>query len=109
FYKSASCSIVLVQLHVVLVAVNYSHINVLLVGAPGNVGQVLLGWFAGFQERSLPGSSIVNTNCYMVAFATGHRVFNIVLLSRKRRYIYQWVIGNHGLVHAVERQTFTGR
>ena len=104
----ASDSVVAHQAAVVLVAVEFKHIDECVVGAPSNIGKIAVGGVASVEVDHLAGCHIKDSHLHLVRGAPCHGVF----LGRWRGlhihavvnlgHCDERIIGHHRLVHAIE-------
>ena len=98
----AGLGIVFHQLGMVLVTVQFEHVDALFVRTPAHVGEVSIGRITCLQVDSFLGSRIVDTYGYLMAGHACHRVLVRFQGSDASRCIYLRIVGHHALVHAVE-------
>ena len=91
----------------ILIAVYDSNKNVFFVGAPANIGEILLGRFAGFDVNNLVFRWVKNADCNVMTCHSGHRVTDVFSFCNPFIDIHQRVFGYHGFVHAVKCQQVT--
>ena len=103
-HQFARCGVVLAELAVVLVAVQFDEEERLLVGCPRDVGEVAVGGVARIQVDGLAVGRVVDAHLHLVARHAGHGVADVVHLTHTCGDVYQRISGHHRLVHAVEGQ-----
>ena len=93
----------------VLLTVDFGNIHILLVRAPGNVGEVHLalvdaGVAGSVKVHKLLRSAVPNTHSHLVAFHTGHRILDVSHLCFACLGVDQWIVYDHTLIHTIEGQ-----
>ena len=97
-------SLIAYKLGMILVTVQFDDINMLLIGRPANVGKITVGRVTGLQVNYFSSLYIVYSYRHFVAGHSCHRIF-VRLKSRDTgRCIYQRIVCDHALVHAIESQ-----
>jgi len=102
--KIAGTDVILVHLHMVLVAVQYSNVNVPFARSPGHTCQVLVGGFAGLQKFRFPCTYIVNPKRNLMTGHACHRVLDVIEFCHPGINIHHWIITYHGLILAIKCQ-----
>ena len=108
-HEGTSRGVVLLEPHVVLLAVHLGDEDKPLVGAPGDVGEVHLafvdgGVAGGVEVDELLGSGIPHADGNLVALHAGHGVLDVAHLGLAGLGVDDGVVEDHALVHAVEGQ-----
>ena len=93
----------------VLLAVDFGDVYVLLVGTPGDVGEVHLalvdgGVAAGVEVEELPCGGLIDTHGNPMALHASHGVLDGHRLGLAGLGVHQRVVDHHALIHAVEGQ-----
>ena len=109
FHEGTRRGVVLLEPHVVLLAVHLGNVDILLVRAPGHVSEVHLalvdsGVAAGVEVDKPPGGGLIDTHGHPVALHAGHGVLDGHHLGLAGFGVHQRVVHHHALVHAVEGQ-----
>ena len=100
----AGFGIVLHQLCVVLVAVQFDDIDVFLVGRPADVGKVTVGWVTCLQINGFSRLYMIDADGHLVAGHACHRIFVGHEGCDAGGGVHLRIIGHHALVHPVEGQ-----
>ena len=93
--------IVFVKLEVVLLAVEYADIDALVVGVPGDGGEVLLGRLASLYNDFLACGDGIDMQGDLMACHTCHRVFDGLGGGDALLNVDQWIVRHHALVHRI--------
>ena len=110
----AGSGIVAHESAVVLVAVEFKHIYDIADRIPGYIGKVAVGGVAGFEIERVARDNAVHPNADNVRGLPSHRVFlgcrlgDIFCGVGGFRYINQWIVGHHTLVHSIESEACAG-
>ena len=71
----ARCSVVSIEMTLVLVAIHFDEVECLGIRTPGNVGEVAVGWVTCFQIEDLARLHIVDAYAHFMACFSRHRVW----------------------------------
>ena len=104
---------------VVLVAVQFEHIDGLGIRAPGDVGEIdrarVGNGIAGhtavgcLKVDGLVGGDVIDTHRHHMGIHAGHGIFVGLVGGTAGEDVDLWVVGHHRLVHAVEGQALAVR
>ena len=100
----AGFGIVLHQLCVVLVAVQFDDIDVFLVGRPADVGKVTVGWVTCLQVNGFSRLYMIDADGHLMAGHACHRIFVGHEGCDAGGSVHLRIIGHHALVHPVKSQ-----
>src|SRR4051812_43723403 len=85
----------------VLVPVQDGHIDLLFIRTPRHIGEVLFSGTFSFDLNAAATFYVIYVKCNVMAFAPRHGIFDVFVLSRVSRPVYDWIVGHICLVHAV--------
>ena len=106
----AITSIVAFKPHAVLLTIDFGDIDILLVGVPADVGEVVLTLgdgglvTAGVEIEDGALGSVIDAHSHFMALHAGHGVFEGLLAGNTGCSVDEGIIGHHGLIHTVEGQ-----
>jgi len=112
--KLTCCGVVPHQGAVVLTAVEFKHVDILVVGTPCNVGEITVGGVSGVDVCDIAACHVVDTHGNQVGCLSCHGVglgsgcSDILGAVGGLGNIDERVIGHHALVHAVECHLIAG-
>ena len=102
------------QSTIVLVAIQFEHVDGLGIGTPGNVGEITslprpLQREGSFEIDGFVSFQIIDTYCYLMTGHTSHRVLVRLVSSLTWEDVNLRIVCHHALVHAIECQTLSVR
>ena len=106
----AGLGIITDQAAVVLVAIQFHHVDDVAIGVPGDVGEVAVGGVASIEIDRLTCCQVIDTHRDLVRGLPCHGIFlgsrggNVACGIGHLRHINQGIVGDHRLVHAIECQ-----
>ena len=103
----ACCRIVAYQPAIVLVAVQFEHIDVLAVRTPCYVGEITVRRVACLQVDGFLCTQVIYAYSHFVRGHASHRILIWQVFGHSVENVHLRIVADHGLVHAVESQTLT--
>ena len=105
FFLFSADGVVSHEATVVLVAVEFEHIDRGGVGAPRYVGEISVGGVSGVEINGLLGVDVVDAHADLMACHSRHGIFVGFESCHAFEGVDLWIVGDHCLVHAVEGET----
>ena len=105
FYKRAVGRVVNIHPQMVLLAVDFCHKDILIVGAPSNVGKKPIDRRGCLQVDGAFFGKIVNTHANLVRCFARHRIAERIFFGNTLSNIYFGIFCHHTLVHTVKSKT----
>ena len=90
------------QAAVVLLAVEFEEIDGLVVGTPGDVGEITVGGVARLQICHRAGGEMTDAHRHLMAGHARHGIFVGLIPGTAGKHVHLRIVGHHRLVHAVE-------
>ena len=95
-------SIVTYQLRMILITIQFNHVNALFVWTPADIGKIAVCWISGLQVDSFFSGWVKYTNSYLVASHSCHWILVRFKCSDTSRSVDLWIVSYHALIHAIE-------
>ena len=89
---------------IVLVAVQFKHIDALVVRTPRYVREVTVGRIARFQIYGAARFHVIYAHSYLMRHIAGHRILVRFVCGNFRKHIHLRIVCHHALVHSVESE-----
>ena len=96
--------VVFIEFQMILLTIQNANVNALVVGVPGDGGEVLLHGFTSLYYDILARCHRINMQCHLMAGHTRHRIFDGLGSGNTFRDVHQRIISHHALVHGVVSQ-----
>ena len=97
------------QFRMVLVAVQFNHVNLAAVRTPRDVGEITVGGVAGLQPNGLFRNRVEHANGHLVRLFSGHGILAGIGGGNPRGDVHLRIVGHHALVHTVKGQQLSVR
>ena len=108
-HQLACSGVVLAELGVVLVTVQFDEVEASSIRCPTDIGEVTVRGIARVQIDGLLRFGVVDAYGYLVARHACHRVADVVQFAYPCGDVYQWILRHHAFVHPVEGEQVTFR
>ena len=93
----------------VLIAVYLYEIKTFFVRCPTDIGEITIGGIACIQVNVFIGRRVINTDLYLVAGHSGHRITYVIYFSYTCCDVYKRILSHHTFVHMVESEQIAFR
>ena len=93
----------------VLIAVYLYEIKTFFVRCPTDIGEITIGGITCIQVNAFIGRRVINTDLYLVAGHSGHRITYVIYFSYTCCDVYKRILSHHTFVHTVESEQIAFR